>query len=895
MPYWSAHTHSRFSAKDALPAVDKIVARAAELGYPALALTDHGNVAGSAQLYRACRSAGIAPMPGMEAYVAINRLEGKRPASMHMGLLSTTEQGYRNLVGLASMAHRNFRYKPMLDFGDLAWAAENGLLDGVAATSGCWFGLAPVIMREGSLLGVRNVLEALRGWFGAGLYVEVQNHMIVDVDHDDDLYGQQLYALAKDLSLPMVLTQDSHYCHIEDRSAHEEMKRLMSWSDDPDDAVFPGDGYHMVDEEWMRDHHGDAIFEAGMAGLDDLLVKARVSIPELDHFTLKVPDTTISGDPDAEIAQKCTQTLEEYIASGAIKKAHAEAYRERLREELEVVHDAGFAGYLLFTATVTDFMKREGIFYGPRGSASGSMIVWLLGITVHDPIVWGLQFDRFISRDKAKPPDIDLDVEHLRRGEVLAWLEEMYTVSHIGLWMKMGLKDEEEDENGETTQRGSLVVKWKSNARKQGRDPNERLTDEEWQALVSIASHTPYSNYGVHAGGILIIPDEHAGSGIPIQYVASSKTFVTAFDMNDIEPFGLVKLDVLGLKTMSAIKSMVDMIGIDMADIPLNDRRAYARIGSGQTAGMFQLEGWTFTKGCSRMKPKNIHEVIAAQALFRPAVMKSGATDEYLERRSKAKQVPIRHPLIMEATRDTYGTIIYQEQVINILKAIGMPIEEIERARKAIKASTEDQIAKAQKVMRDITTTMRAKGTAAGMDEHDLMFLDTALNAYAQYGFNKAHATAYGWLAYITAWFSVNHPVAYWSSLLNAYVGDKQESGYLSAARKAGVKIRGPHVNLSKVGYVADLEKGAIRKGLTAIKGVGEKSATELVANQPYTSLVDIGARVNARRVSGAKALRDGHSPAACGGIVAALNEAGALYGLVEQAELFAPTKKENA
>lgn len=892
MPYWSIHTHSRFSAKDALPAVDKVVARAVELEYPALALTDHGTMGGAAQLYRACRKAGIAPLPGMEAYVAVNRKEGKRPPTMHMGLIGTTEQGYRNVVGLATLAHRNFHYKPVLDFGDLAWAAENGLLDGVAATSGCWFGLAPIIMREGSMLGVRNVLEAMRGWFGSGLYVEIQNHMIIDVDHDDDVYGQQLYSLANDLGLPVVLAQDSHYCHLEDRPAHEEMKRLMSWSEDPEDAVFPGDGYHMVDEEWMRDHHTDAIFEAGMAGLDDLLSKARVRIPELDNFALKVPDTTISGDPDAEIAQKCIQTLEGYIASGAIKKSQAETYRERLRDELEVVHDAGFAGYLLFTATVTDFMNREGIFYGPRGSASGSLIVWLLGITVHDPIVWGLQFDRFISRDKAKPPDIDLDVEHGRRGEVLAWLEEMYTVSHIGTWLKMGLKDEEEDENGEMTQKGSLVVKWKSNAKKMGRDPNARLTDDEWQALVAVASHSPFGSHGVHAGGILIIPDEHSGSGIPMQYVASSKTFTTAFDMNDIEPFGLVKLDVLGLKTMTAIKTMVDMTGIALADVPLNDRRAYARIGAGQTAGMFQLEGYTFTSGCARMKPKNIHEVIAAQALFRPAVMKSGATDEYLERRIKVRPVPTMHPLIMEHTKHTFGTIIYQEQVINILKAIGMPIEEIERARKAIKASTEDQIASAQKVMREITTTMRTNGTAAGMVESDLMFLDTALNAYAQYGFNKAHATAYGWLAYITAWFSVNHPVVYWVSLLNAYIGTDNEGRYLTAARKAGVKIRGPHVNLSKVEYVADVEKGTIRKGLQAIKGVGEKSAAELIAHQPYTSLVDLGARVNARRVSGAKALRDGHSPAACGGIIAALAEAGALYGLLEQAELYSPTKE---
>lgn len=881
MTYWSAHTHSKFSAKDALPSIDKVVERAVELGYPALGLTDHGTMGGSAQLYKACRKAGIAPLPGIEAYVAVDRA-GKRPQTMHMCLLSTSEVGYRNLVGLSSLAHANFKYKPVLDFGDFAYAAENGMLDGVAVTTGCWFGMIPTLMREGSWNSIRNVLEALRNWFGAGTYVEVQNHMIVDAGHDDDLYGHQLLGLANTLGLPMILAQDSHYCHVEDRPAHEEMKRLMSWSEDPDDAVFPGDGYHMVDQEWMIDHHSPAIFQAGMAGLEDLLSKARVSIPELDNFALKVPDTTISGDPDAEITEVCGKRLEEFLADGTISKSRAKEYRQRLADELDVVHYAGFAGYLLFTATVTDFMRREGIFYGVRGSAAGSLINWLIGITFHDPIVWGLQFDRFLSKDKTKPPDVDLDVEHGRREEVVEWLDERYTVSHIGTWLKLGLS-EQSDEEGE--QKGSLMVRWKMNARKSGQDPDRRLSPAEWDALMDVAAFEPFQSYGVHAAGLLIIPDDEAASGIPTQYVASSKTFVTAFDMNDIEAFGLVKLDVLGLKTMSAIRTMVTMTGVDIWSIPFTDRKVYQRIGAGNTAGMFQLEGWTFTNGCQRMKPRTIHEIIAAQALFRPAVMKSGATDQYLERRAKQATVPERHPIITEHTKDTYGVVVYQEQVINILKGIGMPIEQIEAARKAIKASQSAAIKEAVVAMHKISAVMHDLAKAKGMTDEDIEFLNVSLNAYAMYGFNKAHATAYGTLAYITAWFAVNHPVEYWVSLLNAYVGDKQEAVYLAAARKDGVKIRSPHVNLSDVNYTADVAKKTIRKGLQAVKGVGEKSASELITHQPYTSLVDLGARVNARRVSGAKSLRLGHSPAACGGVVAALAEAGAFEGLPIQME----------
>lgn len=875
MTYWSVHTHTRYSAKDALPTVGKVVQAAVDLGYPALAITDHGNGAAWVQHYKACRKQGILPLPGMEAYVAIDR-GPKRPKTMHMGLIATTETGYRNLVGLATLAHRNFKYKPILDLADLAYAAENGLLDGVAATSGCWFGLAPTIAREGSLEAARNVLAGMSGWFGSGLYVEVQNHLIHDADHDDDAYGRQLFDLASGLGLPMVLAQDSHYCHLEDRPAHEEMKRLMSWSDDPDDAVFPGDGYHMVDGEWMRDHHSQGIYDAGMAGLDDLLGKAKVSIPELDDFTLRVPDTTISGDPDLELLQIVTEVLDDRIADGSIKKTKVKAYRDRLAEELDVITYAGFSGYLLFTAKVTDFMKAEDIFYGVRGSAAGSLVVWLLGITHHDPIVWGLQFDRFLSKDKTKPPDIDLDVEHGRREEVVAWLDDLYTVVHIGTWAKMGVSDDDT----ESQQKGSLIVRWKMNQRKSGGDPDRRLTSAEWEALESIAEHKPLNSYGVHPAGLLIVPDERSASGIPIQYVASSKTFITAFDMNDIESFGLVKLDVLGLKTMSAIKSMMALTGVDIWGIPLNDKATFTRIGSGNTTGMFQLEGWTFTKGCQRMKPRTIHEVIAAQAMFRPAVMKSGATDDYLERRAKIRVVPKRHWIIEKFTADTYGTVLYQEQVIDILKGIGMKIEDIEAARKAIKASTQDQIASATETMQRLTEEMLGLGRLAGMNQGDLEFLHSSLMAYSLYGFNKAHATAYGTLAYITAWFSVHHPVAYWVSMLNAYVGDKQEMPYLQAARRSGVKFRSPHVNLSKAYYTADIPRGIIRKGLLAIKGVGAKSAEELIAHQPYASLADLGARVNARRVTGAKALRSGHSPASCGGVIAALFEADALHGL---------------
>jgi len=875
--YWSAHTHSKYSARDALPTVQEIVNKAAEFNYPAIGLTDHGTMAGAAQLYVAARKNGIEPLPGIEAYIAINKNE-TRPSTMHMGLLATNAKGYRNLVSLVSQSHQQFKYKPILDLSDLAQAAEDGRLDGVAAMTGCWFGLLPTLLREGHTASVKNVLGAMDSWFGSGLYVEIQNHQIIDKTHDDEAHTRVLHAIAKSMGLPTILTQDSHYIELEDRKAHETMKRLTSWSEDPDDAVFPGDGYHMVDTEWMKDHHAPDIFEYGMEGLNDLLSKAQVVIPELDTFQLKVPDTTVSGDPDKELLLKASESLQERIDNGSIKKADADAYWNRVTEELEVVMEAGFSGYLLFTATVCDWMTKENIAYNVRGSASGSLVCWLIGITSFDAISWGLRFDRFLSKDRTKPPDIDIDVEHEKREAVLDWLRQSYHVVNISTWLQMGMQEQD----GE--QKGSLLVRWKMHARKTGRDPNAPLSKQELIDLRELAKKAPYQGYGVHAAGLLIAPDAETAGVVPLQYVASSKTMVTAFDKDDVERLGLVKLDVLGLKTLSAIKIMQELTGIKYNEIPLNDKKVFQMLSKGETAGLFQLEGHTARNGVKRLKPTKITDVIAAMALFRPATMDSGATDEYINRRQKTAKVPVRHPIIENETKDTYGVLLFQEQAIGVLRAVGLDPEEIETARKAIKASNAD-VGGARGEMQTILKRVRTLAKEKGMGLEDLAWLEKALEAYAGYGFNKAHATAYGVVAYVTAWYSLHHPVAFWAGMLKSYTGAKQENEYLKSARAAGVQIRPPHVNRSKEGYTADLEQNAIRKGLLAIKGLGEKAALDLITHAPYASLDDLARKVSAKRVTGAKSLGLGHSPQSCGGVITHLHESNALDGLGRENE----------
>lgn len=871
--FWSAHTHTQFSAKDALPTPAAVVDRAVELGYPALGITDHGSMGGIAQAYKAASKHDLPLLPGIEAYIAVDR-EAARPVTMHMGLLAYTDTGYRNLVALNNQAQAQFKYKPILDLADLAGAAEDGATEGIAVMTGCWFGLLPTLMRGDSPSTVRNIIRSLGNWFPK-VYVEIQNHLIHDSTHDDSLHALMLQAIADSLSMPTVITQDSHYCHDIDRKAHETMKRLVSWSDDPDDAVFPGDGYHMVDTEWMRDHHIDRVFSSGMEGLADLANAAKVRIKELDSFQAAIPDVTPGGDPDFTLKDRTRTALTSYLESKGIAKGHKQwkEYHDRLDVECEVISFAGFSGYLLFTAKVCDWIRDKGIAYNIRGSASGSLLCFLLGITRLDPVVWSLPFERFLSTDRTSMPDIDIDVEDARRDEVLEMLDSRYTTARISTWLKLGLDDKDE-------YKGSLIVKWKQQRRRTGQDPNVDPTDVEMDQLRVLAAHKPLSGMSVHAAGVVVAPDEASMSGLPLSWVASSKTMVTAFPMKDVEAMGLVKLDILGLKTLTALKTMGNLTGIDPFSVPLDDPEVFRMISRGEVDGVFQLEGRAARAQITDLSPKNFNDIVLAVALFRPATLQSGATRALLDRRRGREKVIQRHPVIMKHTKDTKGVLIFQEQAMELLREFGLPIEDIEKARKAIKASNAN-VGDAGKAMDEVITKVKANAT--DLSDEDVRWLGEVLHAYAGYSFNRAHATAYGQVAYITGWFKVHHPAAFWVAQLDAYVGDPQESDYLRAARKSGVSIRPAHVNMSGATYTADLTTNAIRRGLTSVKGVGNKAATELAEKTPFATLADLATRVNARAVTGAGNLRKGHSPEACGGVIAALADAGALEGLASE------------
>ena len=880
--YWSAHTHSRYSVNDAMPSVEAIVDKAVSFGQKAVGLTDHGNMAGSVELYLACKKAGIAPFPGSELYFVPDLAQyrkdyankHKKAERFHMGVLAYTTEGYENLVTLSTLSHKNHFHKPTLDYALLAQLAEDGKTKGIALTTGCHFGYAMQTLEKQGPEVTQRFLATLSQWFPDSVYVELQNH---NIDHDDewsdDVASDAMMAIADEMGLPCVLTQDSHYVEPEDRGAHESLKRLISFGPDPDDAVFPGDGFHMVDDQWMQDHHHAKRYERGVEGLEHLLSRHTLSIPVLDSYSYSVPEVVMN--PQYVMEQRCRTALAE-------KKLSAK-HVAKLEEEFEVIKFSEMAGYMMLVAQVTDYMRENGIVFQTRGSAAGSVVCWLLGISNVDPIKWDLRFERFLSKDRTKPPDIDLDIAHDRREEIIAWLDTKFTAHQIGSWAVYSLEADEE-----TGDKGSLRVRYFSAAKKYESPPEtwEEVPDEDKAMLHDLAERHLYKGMGTNAAGVVLTssPAEFDRL-VPLAYMAragGNSGYVTQYSKDQIEALGLVKLDVLGSKTLTVIRRCMDNLGLpieELENIEYKDAPTFQLIKSGSTEGIFQLEGGSSKWGCKDMKPTHIKDVIAAMALFRPATMNSGGTKAYIRRKNSGEQVPERHEMLMNITKPTYGVLLYQEQVIDMLRGLGMDPENLTKFLKAVKASNKD-IGSAGEVIKGYQQWINEKCHEKGFNDEDMQFLDEAIAGFAEYGFNRAHATVYGITAYRCAYLAARHPVEFHAALLAVAAGDKKEPGYLRATRRRGVRVLSPHVNVSGDTYTVDKQRGAIRKGLRSIDGVGERSAQVLADLAPYRDLDDLLERAPARPISRGKEYTKTGNREDLTGVVKALIDGGALSGL---------------
>ena len=872
--WWSVHTHSRFSNNDALPTVDAIVEKAASLGQRAVGLTDHGNMAGSVQLYNACIKNGLKPFPGTEFYFVpdiaqhqIQYADSQVKASrFHLGVVAYSGAGYENLVRLNTVSHEQHFHKPLIDFTTLAQLAEDGKTEGLAITTGCYFGYtAQTLINEGEE-ACKRWLATLNAWFPGSVYVEMQNHNIVHDDGStDDQLADRLMDIADQMGLPCVITQDSHYLEPEDREDHESLKRLIAYGPEPDDAVFPGDGFQLGDDRWLRDHHRQARYDRGIEGLDHLLDRHGLRIPVLDSYSYSVP--RVVRDPGSVLLDR--------VWSEFNKRDLPKSYRTKLKEECDLLIKTGFDQYMLLVAMVTDFMRENDIVFQTRGSAAGSLVCWLLGISNVDPIKWDLRFERFLSRDRTKPPDIDLDIAHDRRQEVIDWLSTKFATHQIGTWAMYGMTESDDEDEDD---KGSLLRRYfsRNKYREESIGNWDEIPEEDKRMLWRLSDRKLYSGMGKNAAGVVITStQEEFHKLVPLAHGKSA--MVTQYSKDDVEALGLVKLDVLGSKTLTVMEKCCKSMGKPISyleEIQLNDKQTYAFARRGQTAGIFQLEGWSSSKGIKRLQPSAIKDVIAAMALFRPATMSSGGTDAYINRKHGREAIPQRHANLMAATKETYGVLLYQEQVIDILRGLGMGAEDLTKFLKAVKASNKD-IGAAGEVIKSYRGWLEEKMLEAGFNDEDRKFVDEAIAGFAEYGFNRAHATVYGITAYRCAWLVVHAPLHFHAALLAVAAGSKKELGYVKATRDRGIRLAKADINASGATYRADVARGAIRKGLIAIKGIGVVAASAIETNQPYKTLQDLLDKTPARAVTGRKGFNG--DPEDLSGNLAALRDAGAL------------------
>ena len=884
--WFSLHTHSRYSVNDAMPTVQQLVAGAASMGQPALAITDHGNMAASVELYQACRKQGIAPFPGSELYFVpdtdayrADRANKHIKATMyHLGVVAYTPAGYEHLVNLSTATHRNHHYKPLTDYTMLAQFAEDGRTAGLAVTTGCFFGyLAQTLITSGEQPALQ-FLHTLASWFPDSVYVEVQNHYITHEDGTTDAdLADALVALADQAGLPVVTTQDSHYLHPEDRADHDGLKRLVAFGPDPDDAVFPGDGFHLASERWIREHHGQHRFARGVEGLADLLGKHTLEIPVLDSYSYSVPE--VVADP--------YHAMRARVGEAANDLKLPQRYWKQLHEECAVIKAADMAGYMMLVAQVTDWLREKDIMFQTRGSAAGSLVCWLLGISSVDPIKWNLRFERFLSKDRTKPPDVDLDVAHDRRDELLEMLDTRFTAHQIGSWATYSLSDTE-DEFGET-QRGSLRVRYFTAAGKkdEGATSWAEVPEQDKAMLTSLSERHLYKGMGTNAAGIVLTSTNvEFDKLVPMAWMARGNNgggFVTQYSKDQIEALGLVKLDALGLKTMTVLDRTMRLLNLPisrLADITYKDAPTYQLIRSGHTDGIFQLEGRSTRWGLKSLKPTSIKDVIAAMALFRPATMNTGATRAFIARKHGEQDLPARHALIMSVTRDTNGIMLYQEQVIDLLRSLGMDADNLTTFLKAVKASNKD-IGSAGEVIETYQAWINQRCQAEGMSDEDQRYLHDAIAGFSEYGFNRSHATVYGITAYRCAYLAARHPLEFHTALLGVASGgeSKKEDRYIRTTRRRGVKVLQPDINVSGATYTMDQRRAAVRKGLQSIDGVGAISAARLEALQPFAGLDDLVAKAAGEQISGFKEY-DG-TPESLTGILSKLYTSGCMTTLI--------------
>ncbi len=852
------HVHTEYSLLDGASKIPELVAYAKELGMDSLAITDHGVMYGAVEFYQECTKAGIKPILGCEVYLASgSHLEKNNRGMYHLILLAENDIGYHNLMKIVSIGQlEGFYYKPRVDKDVLRTYHE-----GIICLSACIAGELPVLILQDNLEGARRCIAEYIDIFGRDNYfLEIQDH---DMEEEHKV-SAALKQLAQEFGLGLVATNDLHYVQRKDAAAQDILLCIQTTRnvDDPDRMRFPNDSFYLKSYEEMAQLFGDC--PEALENTNKIADRCNIT---MDFGHLLLPEFPVPDGYDAVsyLRHLCEEALP------ARYDVVDERVRKRLDFELDIINTMGYACYFLIVWDFINYCREHDIPVGPgRGSAAGSIVAYLLRITNIEPLRYNLLFERFLNPERVSMPDIDTDFCYVKRNQVLDYVVRRYGQERVAqiitfgtlqaraavrdVGKALGMSYGAVDEIAKLIPR-ELGITLKK-ALQQSNDFRQAYdTRPEVKQLIDLAESVEGlpRNAGTHAAGVIIAPRD-LKDYVPLQQ-GSEGGVITQYDKNKVEELGLLKMDFLGLRTLTVIGDCIRFIRettgevVDIDNIPLEDEAACAMLRRGETACVFQLESAGITKLLVELAPESFEDLIPLVALYRPGPLGTGMAEDFIAGRHGRRTAKVLHPLMEPILQDTYGVILYQEQVMQITSALaGFTLGQADILRRAMGKKKAKEL-----------DSMRQSFIDGAKSLHDIPEalsdeIFSLLQHFAGYGFNKSHSVAYALVAYETAYLKAHWRPQYYAAFLNSVIGDSDKvSWYISVCKNDGINILPPDVNESGHDFTVH-QNNSIRFGLAGVKSTGDAAVDAIIEARDeggaFKSLTDFCCRVNMRIVN---------------------------------------------
>ncbi len=852
------HVHTQYSLLDGACRVEGLVNKAADLGMKALGMTDHGNMFGAIHFYQAAKKAGIKPIIGCEAYVAPGgRAErnSDQKSTAHLLLLAKDNEGYSNLIKLVSAGYlEGFYYKPRMDKELLSRYAK-----GLICTSACLKGEVSNFLMKGDYRSALKAADDLSHIFGKdNFYIELMDHGLTE----QKKVNEGLLKIANELNLKMIATNDVHYLNHDQARAHETLLCIQTQTTltDPNHMCFGTPEFYFKTPQEM----GDIFSWVPDALSNTVEIAERVNLKlDFDKYHLPRYETPSGMDVQLYLRQLCDDGLKFRYGSAINSQL-----RERLEHELKTIESMGFVSYFLIVWDFIQYAKKSGVPVGPgRGSAAGSLVSYILGITDLDPIKYGLLFERFLNPGRKSMPDIDIDFCYERRGEIIDYVTRKYgrdnvaqiitfgsmqakaAIRDVGRAMAMNYADADKiaklipNEIGITIDEAIHVEPQLKELMEADKSARDLLNTAK--VLEGLNRHA-----SIHAAGV-VISDKPLTEHVPL-FKSSDGQVTTAYDMDGISKIGLLKMDFLGLRTLTVIEDAIRLIQkhksvkIDIDNLPLDDGKTYAMLSQANASGVFQLESAGMRDLLKKSKPSEFEDLIAILALYRPGPMGSGMLEDFIKRKRGENRVSYPHPKLEDVLKPTYGIIVYQEQVMQIASVLaGFNMTMADDLRKAMGKKIPAEMQKMRQFFID------GCDKESGISETEANRLFDLIDYFAGYGFNRSHSAAYALITYRTAYLKANYPVEFMSALLTAERDNTDKVvEYVKETGVMGINVLPPDVNASQAQFSV-IDDHTIRYGLLAVKNIGSSAIESMVKEREkqggFKSIFDFCQRVDLR------------------------------------------------